>query len=106
MISYDPQGKVFVNTARFAFTDPTTKIRYEPGEPVRATPNDWLESQPFMKVQPELSAEDVAAQEAAATAAEELAAAQKTADEKKAADDAAAAQKTADEAKAAAPAKK
>ena len=94
MKSYDPQGTVYVNRARFAFTDPTSGIRYEPGEQVRATPTDWLAAQTCIHVV------DAVDDDAAKKKAEKDAAAQKLAEEE------AAAQKLADAQKAAVAAEK
>lgn len=106
MKSYDPQGTVYVNRARFAFTDPTSGIRYEPGEEVRATPTDWLASQTYIHVV-DVEAAPVD-DDAAKKKAEEDAAAQKLAEEEAAAQKLADAQKAAvaDEKKADTPAVK
>lgn len=105
---HDKDGLLVTNTSKFAFTDPSTKIRFESGETARVAYNDWLKSQPVMVLS---DSEEVAAYAAAEAqkAADEVAAkakeladaealkladeAQKTADAQKVGDEA---QKAAD----------
>jgi hypothetical protein len=74
----DANGKWYLTKARFAFTDPTTGVMYEPGVYVKATPNDWLAGQAGVIDEvpdPIKAAEDAAKAEAAAVAKAEAEAA-------------------------------
>lgn len=40
-----PKGKWFLNKAQFPMEDPGSKQRYEPGQPTRGTPTNWIDIQ-------------------------------------------------------------
>lgn len=93
---YAENGVILTNTSRYPFTDPSTGIRYEPGQSVQVEPTEWTESQSVLAktarapTEEESAAANKAAEEAAAQLkADEAAATKKAADEKKAAADAA-----------------
>jgi hypothetical protein len=45
----DPKGKWYRNTGSFVFVDPETGTRFEAGELVKATPSNWLKTQPVLR---------------------------------------------------------
>jgi len=51
-IIVDEDGAWFTNTAQFAFTDPTSKVRYAPGVRVKVKPSPWLQTQPAIVAEP------------------------------------------------------
>ena len=51
-IIVDEDGAWFTNTAQFAFTDPTTKVRYAPGVRVKVKASPWLQAQPSIVAEP------------------------------------------------------
>ena len=56
MTVVDDNGIVYVNKGVFPFVDPTTGVRFEPGEEVKVLPTSWIKSQSVLyteKVAPE-----------------------------------------------------
>ena len=56
MVVVDDSGIVYVNKGVFPFVDPTTGVRFEPGEEVKVLPTPWIKSQSVLyteKVTPE-----------------------------------------------------
>ena len=46
-------GKWFINTGLFAFTDYDTGVTFEPGEITRAKDSAWIKGQPVIKEAPD-----------------------------------------------------
>lgn len=45
----DADGVWYTNTAQFGFTDPSTKVRFNPGVQVKVKPSAWVKNQPTLK---------------------------------------------------------
>lgn len=64
----DADGVWITNTAVFAFTDPTSKVRFAPGVRVKVKPTAWTAAQPTLKVEQEAPAPAPASAPASAPA--------------------------------------
>lgn len=51
-IIVDEDGAWFTNTAQFAFTDPTSKVRFAPGVRVKVKASPWLQAQTTIVAEP------------------------------------------------------
>lgn len=45
----DADGEWFVNTGAYSFSDPITKVRFQPGVHVKVKPTAWMSSQTTIK---------------------------------------------------------
>ena len=45
----DVKGEWFVNVGAFPFTDPTTKVKFEPQTPTKVVQSDWMKGQPVIQ---------------------------------------------------------
>ena len=48
-IVVDEKGSWYVNVGAFAFTDPTTGVRFEPQTPMKVVASEWVKGQPVLK---------------------------------------------------------
>jgi len=48
-IVVDEKGSWYVNVGEFAFTDPTTGVRFEPRTPMKVVASEWVKGQPVLK---------------------------------------------------------